>query len=209
MPGGITVPLGLVANTRPSQDSRIPAFFEAWRTSVPLGTRSTINKILNCTPECGCPENSVTAACKGNRNHGMAIELVLRWLNPPGSVCPIPGIAVFTENTPFQVAAVPMSPLLAKIQDDLWNAGFLPADGPDTHGGFQVTWLNWEAIRVDYVPTIPTRRTRFRPEEHRILLGRRARMIRELQLAGHRVHGFPVGPEDGSFQLRVLISPWA
>jgi hypothetical protein len=206
MPGGITVTREALYTVRPTLDARILAHIEAWRESVPVGTAVTVDKMLNCAPGCGCPGDTITAACKGNRGHGMALEAVMDHLNPEGSVCAIPGIAVSTYSMPFLVVAVPLSPLLDKITQDLRSHGFGPKTSPD-FPGFQLT-LMAGYILLDYTGGA-AEAADLDPGWYREVLERRMRRMHwALQLAGHRVRAFAPEVGDKGFQLQVLVSPW-
>lgn len=107
MPGGITVTRKALYAHDPTLDARVIARIEAWRDSVPAGTATTVDKLLNCSPTCGCPKGEgpmspITSTCTGNRSHGLALEVVMDHLNPPGSVCAIPGITLL-PGAPFWV----------------------------------------------------------------------------------------------------------
>jgi hypothetical protein len=108
MPGGITVTREAVHALDPVLEARITARVMNWRDSVPVGTATTVDKLINCSPDCGCPkgggpEDTITAACTGNRGHGMALEVVMDILAPVGGVCEIPGIKVLRDRMPFWV----------------------------------------------------------------------------------------------------------
>lgn len=207
MPGGITVTREALYTLHPCLDVRIVSHIEAWRESVPVGTAVTVDKMLNCTPTCGCPEDTITAACKGNRGHGMALEAVMDHLNPEDSVCVIPGIAVDTYTLPFRVMAVPLSPLLDKITQDLRSSGFGPKTSSD-FPGFRLTLMGTGYILLDYTGGADESAD-LEPGWYReVLVRRMRRMRRALQLAGHRVLAY--APEEGAegFYLKVLVSPW-
>lgn len=108
MPGGITVTRDDVYTLRPYLDSQVILHVQEWRARTPIGTVTTVDRMLNCAPGCGCPPDTLLAACKGDHGHGMALEVVMDILNPQDAVCAVPGVVVHTATMPFRVEAVPL-----------------------------------------------------------------------------------------------------
>ena len=78
----------------------------AWAESVVPGATATADKILNCSPTCGCPDGLTLAACKGPRL-GIPAEIVRDFLIPPdGTPCTIPAVEIITTAMPFQIRAL-------------------------------------------------------------------------------------------------------
>lgn len=106
-PGGIRTTKASVYAQRAAQgidlDKSITAHVEHWRDTVPAGTVVTLDKMLNCTSDCGCPPDRILTKCKGNSGHGLAIEIVMDHLFPPdGTDCTIPGVIGRTMHGPLQ-----------------------------------------------------------------------------------------------------------
>lgn len=101
-PGYITVTMQAVYARYPDLDSRIIAHIEQWRDSVPVGTCVTIDKMLNCSADCGCSADSKLAKCKGS-GHGMPVEAVLSVVFPEGSSCAVEGVKGISDTTPKQI----------------------------------------------------------------------------------------------------------
>jgi hypothetical protein len=102
MPGGITVTREALYALYPDLDARLLAHIEAWRESVPVGTAVTVDKMLNCSPDCGCPPDLLLHACKGPRPF-IPLEVVMDHLAPQDGVCALPGVKVLRDRMPFWV----------------------------------------------------------------------------------------------------------
>lgn len=75
----------------------------AWVASVPPGTTATIDKMLNCSATCGCPEGATLAKCTGPRI-GVPAEVVRDVLLPPdGGPCTLTDVTINTEIMPWTI----------------------------------------------------------------------------------------------------------
>lgn len=80
-------------------DKAIIEHIEEWRDSVAIGTAVTIDKMLNCTPECGCLPGGTLINCKGPRK-GLPVEVVLDHIFSRQSVS---GVKGNNEAMPFLI----------------------------------------------------------------------------------------------------------
>ncbi|KPI24667.1 hypothetical protein OV320_7872 [Actinobacteria bacterium OV320] len=95
----ITVTTQDIYETRPDIDKAVIAHIEEWRDSVDIGTAVTLDKMMNCNPECGCLADSTLIKCKGPRK-GLAVEIVLDHIFSRQSVS---GVRGNNEKTPFLI----------------------------------------------------------------------------------------------------------
>lgn len=100
------IPLSRIrAEPTPALLAKLADHVAAWVASVPPGTISTVDKMLNCSPTCGCPDDAVRADCTGPRI-GVPLEVVRDVLLPPdGTPTALPGITVHT-TLPWTITAV-------------------------------------------------------------------------------------------------------
>ncbi len=108
MPGHITVTPAMVRATLPGIDARITAHITAWAAAVPVGTRTTVFRMLVHDVTCACPPDAWVhlKTCRGFA-HGMPLEIVLEHLFPPDDTpCAIAGVTGYRRQGPLEPHAL-------------------------------------------------------------------------------------------------------